>query len=151
MKSNDHFFKWNFSVEQEPCNNICAIRDRKKPTFVKRGMLRTILFLAFLLSSIILSAQVNVRGKVVDTTGESLIGVNVVIKDSRQGTVTDIDGNFSLEVPSLNNTLVFSYVGYAELEVPLNGRNWIEVTMSQDTELLDEIVVVGYGTQRRAS
>ncbi len=151
MKSNDHFFKWNFSVEQEPCNNICAIRDRKKPTFVKRGMLRTILFLAFLLSSIILSAQVNVRGKVVDTTGESLIGVNVVIKDSRQGTVTDIDGNFSLEVPSLNNTLVFSYVGYAELEVPLNGRNWVEVTMSQDTELLDEIVVVGYGTQRRAS
>src|SRR5690554_4835741 len=118
---------------------------------INRQFLKWSFLSLFLFTSSFMFAQVDVRGKVIDTTGESLIGVNVVIKDSRQGTVTDIDGNFSLEVPSLNNTLVFSYVGYTELEVPLNGRSWVEIIMEQDTELLDEIVVVGYGTQRRAS
>ncbi|MDD4631997.1 MAG: TonB-dependent receptor [Proteiniphilum sp.] len=110
------------------------------------------LFLSlFFFSTFIAQAQVNVRGKVVDATGETLIGVNVVLKDSRQGTVTDIDGGFSLSVPSTNSILVFSYVGFRELEVPLNGRTFVSVTMEQDTELLDEVIVVGYGTQRRTS
>jgi TonB-linked SusC/RagA family outer membrane protein len=110
------------------------------------------LFLAlFILSTLITYAQVNVRGKVVDATGETLIGVNVVLKNTRMGTVTDIDGEFNLSVPSTNSTLVFSYVGYKEQEVALNGRNFVNVTLQQDTELLDEVIVVGYGTQRRTS
>lgn len=111
-----------------------------------------IMFLSlFYFTTFITYAQVNVRGKVVDTSGETLIGVNVVLKDTQQGTVTDIDGDFTLSVPSTTSTLVFSYVGFIEKEIPLEGRNYISVTMEQDTELLDEIVVVGYGTQRRTS
>lgn len=113
--------------------------------------LRALFLSLFFLSTLITYAQVNVRGKVNDATGETLIGVNVILKDTRQGTVTDMDGNFTLSVPSVNSTLVFSYVGFTELEVPLNGRNFVTVTMEQDTELLDEVIVVGYGTQRRAS
>jgi len=110
------------------------------------------LFLSlFFFSTLISYAQVNVRGKVVDLNGETLIGVNVIVKDSRLGTVTDINGEFSLSVPSLNNTLVFSYVGFKEQEIPLQGRNFVNVTLEQDTELLDEVIVVGYGTQRRTS
>jgi TonB-linked SusC/RagA family outer membrane protein len=110
------------------------------------------LFLSiFFFVTFILQAQVNVRGKVVDATGETLIGVNVVLKNTRQGTVTDVKGEFTISVPSTNSTLVFSYVGFRELEVPLNGRNYVSVTMEQDTELLDEVIVVGYGTQRRTS
>lgn len=112
---------------------------------------RFLFLLLFFFSTLILQAQVNVRGRVVDTTGETLIGVNVVLKDTRQGTVTDVDGEFSLSVPSANSTIVFSYVGFRELEVPLEGRNYVSVTMEQDTELLDEVIVVGYGTQRRTS
>ncbi len=113
--------------------------------------LRGLFLSLFFLSTLIIYAQVNVKGKVVDATGETLIGVNVILKDTRQGTVTDIDGDFTLSVPSANSTLVFSYVGFRELEVPLNGRNFVTVTMEQDTELLDEVIVVGYGTQRRTS
>ncbi len=91
------------------------------------------------------------KGKVVDATGETLIGVNVVLKDTRQGTVTDMAGEFTISAPSSNSTLVFSYVGFREIEVPLNGRNYLSVTMEQDIELLDEIIVVGYGTQKRTS
>lgn len=113
--------------------------------------LRGLFLSLFFLSALCTFAQVNVRGKVVDATGETLIGVNVILKETRQGTVTDIDGNFALSVPSLNSTLQFSYVGFRELDVPLNGRNFVTVTMEQDTELLDEVIVVGYGTQRRTS
>ena len=113
--------------------------------------LRGLFLSLFFLSTLIIYAQVNVKGKVVDATGETLIGVNVILKDTRQGTVTDIDGDFTISVPSANSTLVFSYVGFRELEVPLNGRNFVTVTMEQDTELLDEVIVVGYGTQRRTS
>jgi TonB-linked SusC/RagA family outer membrane protein len=92
---------------------------------------------------------VTVRGKVVDATGETLIGVNVIVKGTNQGTVTDTNGEFNLSVPSPNSTLMFSYVGFREQEIPLNGRTYLNVTMEQDTELLDEIIVVGYGTQQK--
>ena len=117
----------------------------------RNSTLRGLFLSLFFLSTLITYAQVNVRGKVVDTSGETLIGVNVILKDTRQGTVTDIDGEFTMSVPSTTSTLVFSYVGFREQEVPLNGRNFASVTMEQDTELLDEVIVVGYGTQRRTS
>lgn len=110
------------------------------------------LFLSlFFFSTFISIAQVNVTGKVVDTSGEELIGVNVIIKNTNQGTVTDVNGVFTIVVPNLNSTLVFTYVGFEKLETPLNGRNRINVVLSPDIELLDEVIVIGYGTQRRAS
>lgn len=86
-----------------------------------------------------------------DTAGEALIGVNVIVKGTNQGTVTDINGLFTLRAPSSNSTLLFSYVGFREQEVALNGRTELQVTMEQDTEFLDEVIVVGYGTQKRTA
>ena len=76
-------------------------------------------------------------------------GVNVVVKGTTQGTVTDIEGNYRLSVPNENDTLVFSFVGYANKEVPLNGQTTLNVTLSEDVEQLQEVVVVGYGTQKK--
>ncbi|KUK78513.1 MAG: hypothetical protein XD92_0256 [Proteiniphilum acetatigenes] len=88
-----------------------------------------------------------VTGRVTDINDEPLIGVNIVEKGTTNGTVTDIDGRFTLST-SPNATLVFSYIGYESIEVPRNGRSSVEVVLREDTELLDEVVVVGYGTQK---
>ncbi len=93
----------------------------------------------------------NLKGTVVDDKGESIIGASVIVKGTNIGIVTDIDGNFELGVPSLNVTIVVSYVGYKTLEMPLNGRNNITITISEDSEMLDEVVVVGYGSQKKVN
>lgn len=94
---------------------------------------------------------VNITGTVTDDEGEPLIGVNVLVKGSNKGTATDFDGNFSLEDVNENATLVFSYIGYQKKEVPLEGRSNINIILESDSELLDEVVVVGMGEQRKAS
>ena len=94
-------------------------------------------------------AQTNLKGKVTDNKGEPLIGVNVVEKETRQGTITDIDGEFSLSVSTQDAIIEFSYVGFKTVEIPLNGRTLLNLTLTEDTELLDEVVVVGYGVQKR--
>lgn len=94
-------------------------------------------------------AQTNLKGKVTDIKGEPLIGVNVVEKETRQGTITDIDGEFSLSVSTQDAIIEFSYVGFKTVEIPLNGRTLLNLTLTEDTELLDEVVVVGYGVQKR--
>ena len=93
-----------------------------------------------------------VTGKVTDVNGEAIIGATVVEKGQpSHGTVTDMDGNFSLPNTPENATLHFSYVGMKPQEVVLNGRNSINVIMFSDTELLEELVVVGYGVQRKVN
>lgn len=89
-----------------------------------------------------------VRGRVYDANNEPLIGVNVVEKGTTNGTVTDMDGRFSLNVVP-NSTLVFSYIGFAEQEIVWEGNSELKVVLSEDAELLDEVVVVGYGTLRK--
>ncbi|MEX0770339.1 MAG: SusC/RagA family TonB-linked outer membrane protein [Balneolaceae bacterium] len=94
--------------------------------------------------------QEEVNGIVMDgRSGESLPGVNIVIKGTDRGTTTDLQGNYNLSVPTLNDTLVFSYIGYQTQEIPINGRNEINVTLQMDIVGGEEIVVVGYGIQRR--
>lgn len=92
----------------------------------------------------------NVSGLVVNAGGEPLIGVNVRVKGSSKGTATDLDGRFFLEDINENDVLVFSYIGYQTVEIPIDARHTIEVTMISDSELLDEVVIVGYGTQRKS-
>ncbi len=93
-----------------------------------------------------------VTGKVIDSeTGDPLPGVNVVIKGMTIGTTTDIDGNFSLNVPDLNVTLVFSFIGYAIQEIPLAGRTNINIRMESEKIGLEEVVVIGYGTLEKRS
>lgn len=96
-------------------------------------------------------AQEILEGQVVDQDGEPLIGVNVLVKGTTQGTATDIDGRFALENVDDNAVLVFSYVGYQTQEVNLSGRANITITMVEDLQTLDEVVVVGYGTQKKVS
>ncbi|WP_372933121.1 SusC/RagA family TonB-linked outer membrane protein [Mariniphaga sediminis] len=123
-----------------------------KRSFIWKNRFLQSLFLAlFFFSTSVAYAQVNVKGKVVDATGETLIGVNVLVKDTNQGTVTDGSGEFTLSVPSASSTLVFSYVGFLVQEIPLDGRTYLNVTMEQDTEELGEVIVVGYGTQKKVS
>jgi len=127
------------------------MKNKKRSLKWRTSTLRGLFLSLYFLTTLATYAQVNVRGKVVDATGETLIGVNVMIKGTQQGTVTDSNGEFTITVPSSTSTLVFSYVGFKEIEEPLNGRNYLNVTMEQDTELLDEVVVVGYGTQKKVN
>lgn len=91
-----------------------------------------------------------VSGTVIDETGEPVIGANIRVKNSTTGAVTDIDGRFSLDVSS-DAILIISYIGYTSKEVPVNGRTTLDIKLEDDAQALDEVVVVGYGTQKRAS
>ncbi|GAA5219816.1 TonB-dependent receptor [Membranihabitans marinus] len=91
-----------------------------------------------------------VSGRVVDQSGESLIGVNVTVKGTDKGTATDFDGNFELAGVNENAILICSYIGYQSQEVPVNGKSNIEIVMVSDAEMLDEIIVVGYGVQNKS-
>ncbi len=97
-----------------------------------------------------LSAQVSVSGKVTDEKGESLIGANILVKNSSVGTITDIDGSWSLKIQDPYSTLVFSYTGYTTQEIPLKGGNTLDVVLREEATLINEVVVVGYGTQRKS-
>ena len=93
--------------------------------------------------------NVTVKGKVSDSNGEPIIGVTVMLNGNNTvGSLTDANGNYSITVPA-NSTLSFSCVGFATQEEQLNGRNVINVVLQEDTEFLDETVVIGYGTQKK--
>ena len=91
-----------------------------------------------------------IKGKIVDSYGEPVIGANVKVKGTTNGTITDMDGNFTLNNVS-GGTLVISFIGYKTLEVSVKGTNLAKIIMHEDTEVLDEVVVVGYGTQKKES
>ncbi len=115
-----------------------------------KNMRAALLFCLVALISLSVSAQnVTVKGTVTDKTGETVIGASVVQKGNiGTGTITDIDGNFTLNVPA-NSTLVFSYVGMKSQEVALKGRTVINVIMEDDSQALEEVVVIGYGTAKK--
>jgi TonB-linked SusC/RagA family outer membrane protein len=119
---------------------------------MKKQTLTNWLWLPLLLAAFSLQAQqVKVTGTVTSKEdSETLIGVNILIKGSASGTITDFDGNYELNVPSADVTLVFSYTGFETVEINLAGRTRLDVVMSLSRQLLDEIVVVGYGTQRKS-
>lgn len=96
--------------------------------------------------------QKAISGKVVDSKGEAIIGANVVEKGTTNGTITDFEGNYTLNVPS-NSVLVISYIGYKTQEVFVSKakKGVLTVTLKEDAEIMDEVVVVGYGTQKKAT
>ena len=91
-----------------------------------------------------------ISGRITDTSGEPVIGASVVVKGTTNGTITDFDGKFSLNAPA-QGTLTISYIGYKKMEISINGQRTVNVTLKEDTEILDEVVVVGYGTQKKAT
>ena len=105
--------------------------------------------IGMLLPMCMFAQQITVQGVVKDQTGETVIGASVVQKNTTNGTITGIDGDFSLNVPS-DAVIVVSFVGYKSLEVPVKGQKQIMVTLSEDSEMLDEVVVIGYGTMKKS-
>ena len=107
------------------------------------------LLLTLLSFSLTALAQQKVTGKVKDSSGEPVIGASVVVKgNNTMGTITDFDGNFMLDVPT-KSVLVISYIGYVTQEVPTVEKKSLEIILKEDTKTLDEVVVIGYGTQRK--
>lgn len=107
------------------------------------------LLLTLLSFSLTALAQQKVTGKVKDSSGEPVIGASVVVKgNNTMGTITDFDGNFMLDVPT-KSVLVISYIGYVTQEVPTVEKKSLEIILKEDTKPLDEVVVIGYGTQRK--
>lgn len=108
----------------------------------------SLLLIGVLLPTCIYAQQILVKGIVKDRTGETVIGASVLEKGTQKGTITGLDGDFSLEV-SASGTLVISFVGYKSQEVPVKGQKQFSVVLDEDNEMLDEVVVVGYGTMRK--
>lgn len=94
--------------------------------------------------------RITVTGKVTDADGEALVGVSILVKGTTQGTVTELDGAYSIEVDE-NSTLVFSYTGFLTQEIAVANRSSINIVMAANSKLLDEVVVVGYGSQKKVN
>jgi TonB-linked SusC/RagA family outer membrane protein len=118
-----------------------------KKKFYKAPLL--MLFFVMLWNQMLAQERI-IRGQVTDEmTGEALPGVNILAKGSSAGTITNLDGNYSLEVSGEANTLVFSFIGYVTEEVPVGNSSEIDIALVPDMKSLEEVVVVGYGTQSR--
>ena len=105
--------------------------------------------IGMLLPMCMFAQQITVQGVVKDQTGETVIGASVMEKGTTNGTITGIDGDFSLNM-SPNGTLVVSFVGYKTQEVQVKGQKQLQVVLSEDAEMLDEVVVIGYGTMKKS-
>lgn len=98
----------------------------------------------------ILLRNITVTGQVTDENGEKLPGVNVVLKGTSMGTVTDVSGDYAIQVPDENAVLVFSYVGYDDQEITVGSKTVIDVAMKSDVTMFNEVVIIGYGYQKRS-
>jgi TonB-dependent SusC/RagA subfamily outer membrane receptor len=122
----------------------------------KKGRKATLVLMMSMLMTVLAIAQtsqtIDVRGTVKDINGEAIIGANILLQGTSIGTITDFEGNFSIQAPP-NGVLEIRYVGYKTQIVPINNRTSIQIILEEDVELLDEVVVVGYatGSQRTIS
>ena len=116
----------------------------------KQNRCLLVILLGILISIPVYSQNKAISGTVKDDmSGEALIGVSVMVKETSKGTITDIDGNFSIEILK-GQTLVFSYIGYKPQEIKISNQQLVKVSLKEDVETLDEVVVVGYGTMKRS-
>lgn len=136
----------SLSIEDSPLENVLAMLFDSNVMFEERGNL------VMIRPAIVINTNdIIISGKVVDETGAPLPGVNVVVKGTLNGTSTDIDGKYSLLVEAGNKILLFTFVGYLPQEVAIGSRNIIDINLVADQRQLDEVVVVGYGTQKKVS
>lgn len=108
-----------------------------------------VLGILFCLSTQLFAQQKTISGTVKDTNGDAVIGASVMVKGIKQGTITDINGRYTLSIPTNTKTLVFSFVGMKKKEVAVSG-NTLNVSLEDDTQVLDDVVVIGYGSVRKA-
>ena len=131
---------------------ILVTRDGKKAStffrlLMRKSMLAAIMLL--MLTSSVWAQNITVKGRLTGENGEPLPGVSVTVKGGRSGVKTGNDGTYAISVPQ-NATLVFSSIGYGDKEVPVNGRAQLDATLATNAGNLDQVVVIGYGTQRKA-
>ena len=100
-------------------------------------------------SALTLQKGIKITGKIVDPNGETIIGANVIEKGTTNGTITDIDGNFTLAVPK-KAILIISYIGYSDQELAVSGKSTFNITLKENSEVLDEVIVVGYGSMKKS-
>jgi TonB-linked SusC/RagA family outer membrane protein len=112
------------------------------------GILGQLLLVGFSFAN---NELITVSGTVTSSSGESIPGANILVKGSFIGTVTDLEGGYTIEVPNEEDILVFSSIGFITQEVPVNGRAVIDIILEEDVQGLDEVVVVGYGTQKKVN
>ena len=114
--------------------------------------MKSFLPIVFLLCSFLTVAQIPITGVITDVAnGDPLIGATVSLKGGGRGAIADFDGNFRLEVPGEDAVLVFSYTGYLPQEIVVGAQRSIKIALSENNSVLDEIVVMGYGTQKRSN
>ena len=107
---------------------------------------------AVLLSTMTMAAQsLSITGVVTDASQDPVIGASVLVQGTTNGTITDVDGNFQLSNVPAKGTLLISYIGYKTQVLPINGKTRFTVVLAEDTETLDEVVVVGYGVQKKVN
>ena len=112
-------------------------------------MIAMLLLLCTPFVTVVYAQSFTVTGTVADSQG-GVPGVNVKVKGSTTGTITDMDGKFTLNVPSSKSVLVISYIGYTTQEIPVNNQKILNINLKEDTKVLDEVVVVGYGVQKKS-
>lgn len=119
---------------------------------MKRRLQRTFFFCLLLFASIagVAQTRVNIKGIVADKSNEALIGATILVKGTSLGTVTAIDGSFSLSVPE-KAVLIVSSIGYSTIEVPINSKDVMQITLEETSQAVDEVVVVAYGTAKKSS
>ena len=130
------------------------MKEKKRTIFkkIQRAVAgRSILFILNILVCFNLSAQnsKSISGTIVDQTGEPVIGASIAVKGTPNGTVTDVDGNFQLTVAD-NATLTISSIGFTPQEIPVAGKSTFKIVLKEDTQLLNEVVVIGYGTVKKS-
>lgn len=142
--------KKNYLLSQVIPPNVGA---RKKKNIMKRGMLLFIMLISFILPGNYTygQQQVKISGTVFDEAGVTLPGVNVVVKGTTIGIVTDLDGKYTLNVPDKNAVLVASFIGYVPVEMPIAGKATVDMTLTPETLSLQEVIVVGYGIQKKVN
>lgn len=97
------------------------------------------------------SKGISIKGTVLDESGLPVIGANIMVKGTNTGTITDLNGYFSLSVPYADAVLTVSFIGYTSQDVPLKGRKEVKVVLVEDSKTLQEVVVVGFGSQKKAT
>jgi hypothetical protein len=123
------------------------MKRTKKPKILKREFL---VLIALFISTMSAFSQIKVTGTVLDNKSEPLIGVNITVKGSKTGTISDFNGKFNIEVPNRQSILVFSYIGYKTIEKTIPASGQLNVVMEEETQTIDEVVVVAYGTQKKS-
>ena len=126
------------------------MRTQKARGHIYLKMLHLII-LSLLYINVIFAQEINVTGKIIDeNTGEPLPGVNVLIKGTATGTISNYDGDYSINVPDQNSILVFSFIGYQSKEINVAGKTIIDVSLTVSAKELEEVVVIGYGVQKKS-